>query len=73
MTSRGPFQPMPFCYSGTSEISRAPGGPRASALVVQQPKWNKAGPGRTRRHGVEQGRHKLVLNKSWARRGGERV
>lgn len=72
-TSRGPLQPKPFSDSGTLEISRAPDGPGASTLVVQQLRWNKAGPWWTRRHGMEQGRHKPVLNKSRARRGGGRV
>lgn len=73
MTSRGPFQPAPFCGCGTLEIARAPGGPDPSVLVVQQLKWNKAGPGWTRGRGVEQGRHKPVLSTSWAKRGRGRV
>lgn len=73
VASRGPFQPAPFCDSGTLEIARAPGGPGPSVLVVQQLKWNKAGPGWTKGHGMEQGRQKPVLSKSWAKRGRGRV
>lgn len=46
---------------------------KPSVLVLQQLKWNKAGPGWTRGHGVERGRHKPVLSTSWAKRGGGRV
>lgn len=71
MTCRGPFHLTPFWDCGALEIARALGGLGSSFLAIQQ--WNKAGPGWTWGQGMEQGRHKPVLSKLWARGGGERV
>lgn len=64
MTCRGPFQPTPFWDCGTSEIVRALGGPGPSLGHSAVEPGCRA---------IEQGTHKPVLSKLWARGGGERV